>query len=69
MTIFSFWPILFTSAGGTIIEYFFVTLFQTSCDVSAGGDYILTGSTGFNGSGCEVTVSISLATRQTMNIK
>jgi len=29
--------------------------FQTSCDVSACGGYIVTGSTGFNGNGCDVT--------------
>ncbi|XP_065068407.1 WD repeat-containing protein 31-like [Rhopilema esculentum] len=30
--------------------------FQTCCDVSAGGSYIVTGATGFNGNGCDVTV-------------
>ena len=44
------------------IQYltFAYVFFQTSCDVSACGMYIVTGSTGFNGNGCDVTVSLLL---------
>ena len=35
-------------------------IFQTCCDVTNDGMFIVTGSTGANGNGCEVAVSSSL---------